>query len=65
MGYLKDIRCKLEKAVYEELEHNWESLNITELGEVVDMIKDLDKALYYETIVKAMNEEDESTKHMK
>ena len=60
----KEIKHKLEKAAYEELEHNWDNICIKELGEVIDMIKDLDKAIYYETIVEAM-EEDEYKKHIK
>lgn len=64
MWYLKDMRCKLEKAAYEEMEHNWECLNITELGQVVDMIKDINKAMYYESIVEAMEKEG-SYKHVK
>jgi hypothetical protein len=37
---------------------------VAELGQVVDMIKDLEKSMYYEAIVTAM-EEDGSTKHIK
>lgn len=35
------------------------SVNAQELGEAVDMIKDLEEAIYYATITKAMNEEKE------
>ena len=35
-----------------------------ELGEVVDMIKDLDEAMYYCSIVKAMEENEEEKKYM-
>lgn len=34
-----------------------------ELGEVVDMIKDLEEAIYYCTIVKAMEERDQEPEH--
>ena len=64
MEHLKKIKSKLVNCVYEELEHNWESVNIQELGEVIDMIKDLEKSMYYESIVKAM-EEDSSKKYLK
>ena len=64
MEHLKKIKCKLVNCVYEELEHNWENINITELGEVIDMIKDLEKSMYYEAIVEAM-EKDGSDKHIK
>ena len=63
MEKLKEkIKCKLEKAAYEELEHNWDNICIKDLGEVIDMIKDLEKAIYYETIVKAMEVEPYSMK---
>jgi hypothetical protein len=64
MEYLKKIKCKLVNCVYEELEHNWENVNLGELGEVIDMIKDLEKSIYYESIVTAM-EKDGSEKHIK
>ena len=64
MEHLKKIKCKLVSCVYEELEHNWENVNIAELGEVIDMIKDLEKSMYYEAIVEAM-EKDGSSEHIK
>ena len=64
MEHLKKIKSKLVNCVYEELEHNWENVNIQELGEVIDMIKDLEKSMYYESIVEAM-EKDDSEKHIK
>ena len=64
MEHLKKIKCKLVNCVYEELEHNWDHVNLGELGEVIDMIKDLEKSIYYESIVTAM-EKDGSEKHIK
>lgn len=64
MEHLKKIKYKLVNCVYEELEHNWENINLGELGEVIDMIKDLEKSIYYESIVTAM-EKDGSEKHIK
>jgi hypothetical protein len=64
MEHLKKIKSKLVNCVYEELEHNWENVNLGELGEVIDMIKDLEKSIYYESIVTAM-EKDGSEKHIK
>ena len=64
MEHLKKIKCKLVNCVYEELEHNWDNVNLGELGEVIDMIKDLEKSIYYESIVTAM-EKDGSEKHIK
>ena len=54
MEHLKKIKSKLVNCVYEELEHNWENINIMELGEVIDMIKDLSEAIYYCTVTEAM-----------
>ena len=64
MEHLKKIKCKLVNCVYEELEHTWENVDIQELGEVIDMIKDLEKSMYYEAIIEAM-EKDGSDKHIK
>lgn len=64
MEHLKKIKCKLVNCVYEELEHNWDNVDLGELGEVIDMIKDLEKSIYYESIVTAM-ERDGSEKHIK
>lgn len=64
MEHLKKIRCKLVDCVYEELEHNWENIDIDELGEVIDMIKDIEKSIYYESIVEVM-EKDGNSKHIK
>ena len=64
MEHLKKIKCKLVNCVYEELEHNWDNIDLGELGEVIDMIKDLEKSIYYESIVTAM-EKDASEKHIK
>lgn len=64
MEHLKKIKCKLVNCVYEELEHNWDNINLGELGEVIDMIKDLEKSIYYESIVTVM-EKDGSEKHIK
>ena len=35
---------------------NLQNVDAKELGEVIDMIKDLEEAIYYCTITKAMNE---------
>lgn len=58
MEKLKAIKCKLEEAAYEELEHNFECVNVVELGKVIDMIKDLEKTIYYGTIIKAMQQDE-------
>ena len=40
---------------------NLQNVDAKELGEVIDMIKDLEEAIYYCTITKAMNEKDEDS----
>ncbi len=37
------------------------NVDIHELGEVIDMIKDLEQAMYYCTITKAMEEKEKRT----
>lgn len=44
--------------------HNLSNVNAEELGEVIDMIKDLEEAIYYATITEAMNEKDSENKKM-
>ena len=39
------------------------SADTKELGEAIDMIKDIEEALYYCTITEAMNKKDEETKY--
>ena len=55
-------RLKAMKEVFmcavESQMHNLSEVDAEELGEVVDMIKDLEEAMYYCTVVKAMEGED-------
>lgn len=55
MEMLKKIKCTLEQKVYGELD-NLDHICTEELGEVIDMIKDLSEAIYYCSIVHAMEE---------
>lgn len=57
----KMIECLTEKALA-ELDKGIENVNTQEMGEVVDMIKDLNEAEYRAVIVKAMKEADEEEK---
>lgn len=43
---------------------NLQNCDAEELGEVIDMIKDIEQAIYYCTITKAMKESDEDSKKM-
>lgn len=55
------IECLTEKALA-ELDKGIENVDTKEMGEVVDMIKDLNEAEYRAVIVKSMKEADEEQK---
>ena len=55
----KMLECLAEKSLC-EIEKGIENVNTEEMGEVIDMMKDLSEAEYYATITKAMNEVDEA-----
>lgn len=57
----KMIECLTEKALA-ELDKGIENVDTKEMGEVVDMIKDLNEAEYRAVIVKSMKEVDEKQK---
>ena len=57
----KMIECLTEKALA-ELDKGIENVDTKEMGEAVDMIKDLNEAEYRAVIVKAMKEADEEEK---
>lgn len=50
---LRCIQSKLIELAYEQME-NPECVDAKELGEVIDIIKDINEAIYYCTVVKAM-----------
>ena len=61
-----DIKCKLIDAVKEEFGKGTENVRTAEMGEVIDMIKDIAeaekdcyKALYYKTVTEAMGDASE------
>lgn len=54
----KMIECLTEKAL-SEIENGLETVDTCEMGQVIDMIKDLNEAEYRAVIVKAMKEADE------
>lgn len=58
MKRLEMIKEKLICALECEMSH-LDSANAEEMGEVMDMIKDIEEACYYHTIVEAMKEETE------
>ena len=54
MERMKCMKDKLIEVAYEEINHNLKNLNTCELGEVIDMVKDLSEAIYYCEVTKAM-----------
>lgn len=56
MEKLKEMKERLVDAAKMELDKGIDNVNTEELGEVVDMIKDLSEACYYCSIVEAMEE---------
>ena len=58
MEGLKTIKKTLIAAVQGQI-GDLGNVDAHEMGEVVDMIKDLEEACYYHTIVEAMEEKDE------
>lgn len=57
---LKIMKESLMTCAQEQMNH-LDSVDAEELGEVIDMIKDLEEAEYYCTITKAMKEKEEET----
>ena len=58
MERMKSIKETLLNRVLAETLH-LDSVDTKELGEVIDMIKDMEEAIYYCTITKAMNEKEQ------
>lgn len=56
MKRLKDIKEKILDCVHCQVEHSLETTDTKELGEAVDMIKDITEAMYYCTVIEAMEE---------
>ena len=54
MEKLKNMKKALIKCVESQINDNLGEVDAKELGEAVDMIKDLEEAIYYATITKAM-----------
>lgn len=57
MERLKNIKHSLISCVESQM-GNLQNINSKELGEAIDMIKDIEEAIYYGTIVEAMEESD-------
>lgn len=63
MEDLKTMKKNLIHCVQSQINGNLKEVDAEELGEAVDMIKDLEEAIYYATITKAMEEGDKKKKH--
>lgn len=61
MEKLKHIKESLLGCVYNQV-GDLKSADAKELGEAIDMIKDIEEAIYYCTITKAMNENEEGSR---
>ena len=59
MDKLKSIKCQLISCVEAQM-GDLKSVNTQELGEVIDMIKDLAKAIYYCAVTEAMENSHET-----
>lgn len=59
---IKHMLETLTSCVENQLTH-LENTDTKELGEAIDMIKDLEEAMYYCTVTKAMTEQSEHEKH--
>lgn len=57
---LCEIKKHLTSLVEEATTHDLSCVSTHEMGEVVDMIKDLSQAIYYDTVVAAMHDADEA-----
>lgn len=63
MEDLKSMKKSLINCVQGQINGNLKEVDAKELGEAVDMIKDLEEAIYYATITKAMEEGDKEKKN--
>lgn len=64
MEKLKSLKERLMHCVETQIYGNLEQVDAKELGEVVDMIKDISEAMYYCSIVEAMEEAEEEKEKM-
>lgn len=62
MKRLEQMKESLVACVQNQISGHLDQVDTKELGEAIDMIKDLEEAIYYCTITKAMNEKEEDSK---
>jgi hypothetical protein len=63
MERLKMMKEKLMHCAETQVNEHLSEVNAEELGEVIDMIKDLEEAMYYKSVTEAMEEGKEKEKH--
>lgn len=63
MERLKRIKENLVNCVESQINGNMQEVNTKELGEAIDMIKDMSEAIYYCNVSKAMEEREEEEKY--
>lgn len=63
MEQLKSMKENLVSIIQTQM-GNLQATDTKELGEAIDMVKDLSEAIYYCSIVKAMEEKEEENKYM-
>ena len=59
MEQLKYIKQSLTSCVQAQISKGLDSIDAKELGEVIDMIKDLEEAMYYCSVIEAMEDYEE------
>lgn len=62
MERLKNMKENLTNLVQSQISGNLANVDTKELGEAIDMIKDLSEALYYCSVVEAMEDADKKSK---
>lgn len=64
MEKLKRLKEMLMDGVASETSRGLQSVNKEELGEAIDMIKDIEEIIYYCSITKAMEEKEKENEYM-
>lgn len=54
MERLKEMKSRLASVIYQQISGDLQNVDTKELGEAIDMIKDISEAMYYCTITEAM-----------
>ena len=63
MKRLLEVKEKLMESIYCEIMEHLGEVNTKELGEAIDMIKDIEEAIYYCTKTKMLEHEEKIESH--